>query len=238
MMNNFSEQPFGPGETPDAQLQRTTAELQRCRKDAEEFRVELSRDLRTGLNCILGFAELLEMRSSGVDRDNVQQILKAGRELLALADPKLAGVGADSSRTNQNDALKQHGCDVLYVEDSDANFTLVQHILAARPEVTLHRAECGQTAVALAFEQQPRLIFLDLNLPDIHGSEVLHLLRQRQETAKIPVVVISADALPTQIERLLAAGARDYLTKPFRIELVLAIVDEVLKETSSNAATT
>jgi DNA-binding response OmpR family regulator len=85
--------------------------------------------------------------------------------------------------------------------------------------------------LALAETHGPKLILLDLNLPDIHGSEVLRRVQQNAATTHIPVVVISADATSSQIERLLSAGARNYLTKPFSIERFLAVVDEILEET-------
>jgi CheY-like chemotaxis protein len=72
------------------------------------------------------------------------------------------------------------------------------------------------------------LILLDLNLPDMHGSEVLRLLRQDKRTETLPVVVISADATGTQIEKLLSAGARNYLTKPIDVSRFLHTVDEIL----------
>ena len=70
--------------------------------------------------------------------------------------------------------------------------------------------------------------FLDLNLPDMHGSEVLRRLQDDPATAQVPVVVLSAVATPSQIERLLTAGARNYLTKPFEIDPFLAVVDEMV----------
>jgi DNA-binding response OmpR family regulator len=82
----------------------------------------------------------------------------------------------------------------------------------------------------LATELKPQLVLLDLNLPDFPGAEVLRRLRADQSTASIPVIVISADATPSQIERLLSAGARNYLTKPFSIDMLLAVVDEALAE--------
>ena len=77
------------------------------------------------------------------------------------------------------------------------------------------------------------MILLDLNLPDMHGAEVLRRLQEQPETAGIPVVVLSADATPSQIERLLSAGARNYLTKPFDIDPFLALVDEFAVEGSA-----
>jgi CheY-like chemotaxis protein len=80
--------------------------------------------------------------------------------------------------------------------------------------------------IELARSDRPKLVLLDLNLPDLHGSEVLQILQGTDGTKDIPVVVLSANATPSQIERLLTAGARNYLTKPFDIEPFLAVVDE------------
>jgi CheY-like chemotaxis protein len=84
----------------------------------------------------------------------------------------------------------------------------------------------GRAGVETAALHNPKLILLDLNLPDIHGAEVLQLLQNASQTAHIPVVVLSANAAPSQIERLLTAGARNYLTKPFELDHFLAVLDE------------
>ena len=119
-------------------------------------------------------------------------------------------------------------CDVLYIEDDLVNFTLVERILEFRPTLKLMHARSGEIGVELAQAHRPRLILLDLNLPDMHGSEVLRRLQNEPATANVPVVVLSADATPSQIERLLTAGARNYLTKPFDIDPFLAVVDEMV----------
>jgi CheY-like chemotaxis protein len=108
------------------------------------------------------------------------------------------------------------------------NFTLVERILEFRPALRLMHARSGGDGVELAQAHHPRLILLDLNLPDMHGSEVLRQLQRQPATAEVPVVVLSADATPSQIERLLTAGARNYLTKPFDIDPFLAVVDEMV----------
>ncbi len=81
-------------------------------------------------------------------------------------------------------------------------------------------------AVPLAIENKPDLILLDLDLPDIHGTEVLMLLQNEIKTGKIPVVIISADAMPKQIEKLMNSGAKNYLTKPLDIALFLKTIDK------------
>jgi PAS domain S-box-containing protein len=117
---------------------------------------------------------------------------------------------------------------ILYVEDNLSNLELIQRLLARRPGVKLLPAMQGRIGLDLAREHHPDMILLDLRLPDIPGSEVLRRLRQDPETRGIPVVVISADATQVQIDRLLAQGARAYLTKPLDIKEFLALVNEIL----------
>ena len=114
---------------------------------------------------------------------------------------------------------------LLYIEDNQPNVELVRHILRFRPGVTLLTAPDGASGVRIARRYQPDVVLLDLNLPDLQGDEVLARLRADERTAAIPVVMISADATPRQIERLLAAGARAYLTKPLDVRRLLEIVD-------------
>jgi len=115
---------------------------------------------------------------------------------------------------------------VLYIEDNLPNVELVQHILGFRPGVTLLTAPRAEVGLRLAGRYLPDLILLDLNLPDLQGDEALARLRTDPRTAAIPVVMVSADATETQIQRLLAAGARDYLTKPLDVKRFLALLDE------------
>jgi CheY-like chemotaxis protein len=193
------------------------------------FRAELNQKLRAPLNAIIGFAELLAMRPGSATKDtDVQHILKAARDLLGIINQEL-GEGAVAERSEAKAALAPAiSCDVLYIEDDPVNFTLVERILEFRPALKLMHARCGEMGVELAQAHHPKLILLDLNLPDIHGAEVLRRLQNEPVTAKVPVVVLSADATPSQIERLLTAGARNYLTKPFDIDPFLAVVDEIV----------
>ncbi|MBM4147412.1 MAG: response regulator, partial [Nitrospira sp.] len=83
----------------------------------------------------------------------------------------------------------------------------------------------GVEATDLAKIHQPALILLDLDLPDIQGIEVLEQLLNNVSTKSIPVIVVSADAMPHQIEKLIQAGAKDYLTKPLDIVMFLQVID-------------
>jgi len=195
------------------------------------FRADLNQKLRAPLNAIIGFAELLSMRPGGsATKDaDVQHILRAARDLLGIINQELGEGGASADQSGDTAAAAAPPlCDVLYIEDDPVNFTLVERILEFRPALKLMHARSGESGVELAQAYGPKLILLDLNLPDMHGSEVLRQLQRQPATAQVPVVVLSADATPSQIERLLTAGARNYLTKPFDIDPFLAVVDEMV----------
>ncbi len=120
---------------------------------------------------------------------------------------------------------------VLYIEDNRANLGLMEDILAYRPEVQLLSAMQGAAGLELARLHNPDLILLDIHLPDMPGDEVLRQVQADPDLSATPVVVISADATATQIERLRAAGAWDYLTKPLDVPRFLALLDRILHET-------
>jgi signal transduction histidine kinase/CheY-like chemotaxis protein len=117
---------------------------------------------------------------------------------------------------------------VLYVEDNLANVRLVERVLHRRPQVTLLPAGQGSLGVDLAREHRPDLILLDSHLPDVPGAEVLRRLREDPRTARIPVVMVSADVTPGEVQRLLDAGAEAYLTKPLDVRQFLDVVDRQL----------
>jgi len=118
---------------------------------------------------------------------------------------------------------------VLYVEDNPTNVLLVERVLARRPAVRLLVATRGDQGLELAGTHHPDLILLDLHLPDTGGEQVLGRLQAEPVTQDIPVVVVSADAMADNIARLRAAGAVDYLTKPFDLAALLAVVDAIRK---------
>ena len=131
--------------------------------------------------------------------------------------------------SDQETKLAGKGGIILYIEDNFSNIELIEQIIASqRSDIKLITDTNGSKAVHLAMEYQPGLIFLDLNLPDIHGSEVLKQLLENKETKNIPIVIISADAMPRQTERLLKLGAKKYLTKPLDVAQFLTTVDEYL----------
>ena len=116
---------------------------------------------------------------------------------------------------------------ILYIEDNFPNVQLVEDILENhRPEIQLITTMFGQQAVKLVTDNLPDLILLDLDLPDMKGGDVLADLQAGDKTNSIPVVIITADATHQQIEKLMTAGASDYLIKPIDIIMFLKVVDE------------
>jgi PAS domain S-box-containing protein len=135
---------------------------------------------------------------------------------------------AESPRTDDRGLVASAGPrsrTVLYVEDNLANLKLMERILERRPSIRLISAMQGSLGVTLARDHAPDLIFLDLNLPDMTGQEMLGRLHADPRTADLPVVVISADVSDGQHARLVEAGARDFVPKPFDVERLLRIVD-------------
>ena len=225
------------GNSQDAAPADSTAENstpQEVESSADQaFRANLNHKLRTPLNAIMGYAELLALQPSGKHNlADVQQILRSARELLEVIDRELGGASETPERAAETDESTRT-CDVLYVEDDIVNFTLVERILEYRPALSLLHAPQGQLGLEMAEAFRPKLILLDLNLPDMNGADVLQRLQQEPATAGIPVVVLSANATPSHIERLLTAGAKNYLTKPFDIDPFLAVVDEFTAQPSA-----
>jgi len=120
------------------------------------------------------------------------------------------------------------GFALLYVEDNPANMALVRDIMGTLQDVTLIEATSGASGLALADEQRPDLILLDIHLPDMSGHEVLERLKANPALADIPVLALSAGALPRDINRGLEAGFFRYLTKPLELRSFLAAIDSAL----------
>ena len=114
---------------------------------------------------------------------------------------------------------------LLYVEDNPANLKLVEQLIARRPTMRLLSALDGSMGIQLARANQPEVILMDINLPGISGFEALKILRDDTETAHIPVLALSANAMPRDIEKGLEAGFFSYLTKPIKVMEFMASLD-------------
>jgi PAS domain S-box-containing protein len=120
---------------------------------------------------------------------------------------------------------------VLYVEDSPANLALVEQLIARRPDMRLLTAVNGTLGIELARASQPDLILMDIHLPGISGIEALKILREDPTTTHIPVVALSANAMPANVKKGLEAGFFRYLTKPVKVTEFMETLNTALKLT-------
>jgi len=118
------------------------------------------------------------------------------------------------------------GRSILYIEDNLSNLTLVEQLLRQVAAIQLLTAMQGRIGLDIARQHTPDLILLDLHLPDMSGAEVLAELKASEATRCIPTVIVTADATAGQLERLMNAGARDYITKPIDISHFYHVMEE------------
>jgi CheY-like chemotaxis protein len=204
---------------------------------------DFAREFRVPLASVLGFTDLLSVTYRG-DTTELNQLATAGHQLMdlvttlekaqALSLLEDEPVNPISVEAPSPAASPSHV--VLHVEDNETNFRLVARILEDRNDLSVVWAKTGIDGINQSVQKIPSLVLLDLNLPDIHGSELLHQLKNNPATKDIPVIILSADVNPTQIERMLQAGASNYLTKPFEIKRLLCLVDEALAISGESVA--
>ena len=125
---------------------------------------------------------------------------------------------------------------LLYVEDNPANLMLVEDIIARRADLQLFTAQDGISGIELARSTQPNIILMDINLPGISGINALKILQKDSLTAHIPVIALSANAIPTDIKNGLDAGFFRYLTKPIKIDEFLDTIDLAITFAAKNSA--
>jgi two-component system cell cycle response regulator DivK len=116
---------------------------------------------------------------------------------------------------------------VLVIEDNDNNMELITFILEANNYQTL-KAGTGQKGVALALQERPDFIILDIQLPDISGTEVLKMIRSSEISGSIPIIAMTSYAMAGDREKLLAAGCDEYIEKPIDPLTVMTQIEKVL----------
>ncbi|PKV46087.1 signal transduction histidine kinase [Janthinobacterium sp. 61] len=136
----------------------------------------------------------------------------------ALPRPDLAGALLDNSAP----------VTLLYVEDNPANLTLVEEIVRYCPQLQLLTATDGRLGVEMARTHLPQLILMDINLPHVNGTDALKLLRADPRTAHIPVIALTANAMPGDVERSMALGFYRYLTKPINLDEFTEAINSTL----------
>ena len=177
-------------------------------------RVSANQHLVEGAGLGLPLSKMLvELMSGVIVIDSEWQVGTRVRVQLPSADEVFARCSDGARRNNKPDDVTR----ILYVEDNAANRRLMAKALRQIGEFELHMATDGESGVELAQRLRPDIILLDIDLPGISGFDVLKLLRNAPETHAIPVIAVSAFAMPTQVDKGLQAGFVDYFTKPIDI---------------------
>lgn len=144
------------------------------------------------------------------------------------SESNLSTISSTSGRLRTYDSWSNERS-ILYIEDNPSNVKLMQEMIKLAGPIKLHIAMSGERGVELARNIKPELIILDIGLPDISGVQVKSRLQKREETRNIPVIVNSADASKSQIDRMLKMGCVDYITKPVDIGSFLEVIKKHIK---------
>lgn len=126
---------------------------------------------------------------------------------------------------------------VLYVEDNPANLALVEQLIARRPGVRFLSAADASIGIAFARSHLPDVVLMDIHLPGISGLDAMKILRTDPRTANIPIIALSANAVPRDIQHGIQAGFMDYVTKPIKVSTFMRALDSALALSRSNPHT-
>lgn len=145
----------------------------------------------------------------------------------------MASIQAPDPALQKSAPRTQHT--LLQVEDNPANADVVKQLIARRSDLILLTATSGQQGIEMACSTLPDLILMDMRLPDMSGLAAITLLHEHPASAHIPVVVLSSNAFPDEIKRCLDAGVFRYLTKPYKIDELMAVIDLALRQVVANS---
>ena len=151
-------------------------------------------------------------------------------ELKHTTEPQPADLAAGA--TAPGPAHGQAGAQsrtLLYVEDNPANLALVEALVARRTDIHLLTAIDGNAGIAIARAARPDVILMDINLAGVSGIEAMRILADDHATAHIPVIALSTNAVPGDVENGLKSGFFNYLTKPIKVIELMASLDLALR---------
>ncbi|MEO8103840.1 MAG: ATP-binding protein [Betaproteobacteria bacterium] len=190
---------------------------------------EAGQEAGTGIGLVVS-KQLVEMMGGIIGADS-----KAGAgsvfwiELPATsAPPPLAPEGERAAVPRELDVGGSAPRSVLYVEDNPANTELVRQLIARRPELCFLAESDAILGIAAAKARQPEVILMDINLPGMSGLDAMQILHSDPATSHIPIIAVSANAMPRDIEKGLKAGFFNYVTKPIRVPQLMSALDAAL----------
>ena len=211
----------GPGLTAEQQA-RLFVPFERL--DAEERQIQ-----GTGIGLALS-RRLVELMGGAIGVESEPGAGSSFWVRLPLAQPQREPASEPQSAAAPTGQAQTGAAahEILCIEDNPANLRLIESIFAGRGDIRLLSAIAPGLGLDLARMHRPALILLDINLPDMDGYAVMQCLRENEATRGIPVIAVSANAMPRDLERAKAAGFAAYLTKPLDIARLLALVDQTL----------
>lgn len=156
-------------------------------------------------------------------------------ELISINEPHFSSeVNEDEDKGQTPRFRKNRKHTLLYIEDNPANLTLVEQIFMRYPDLSLITAITGKAGVEMAIKSLPDAILMDINLPDISGFEALNMLHLNPLTSHIPVMALSASAMPRDIQKGLESGFFRYITKPIKVNDFISSLDCALEYADHN----
>ena len=117
---------------------------------------------------------------------------------------------------------------VVYVEDNPSNIAFMRGLMEDIPGIELITAPSAEIGLDVIRAHQPAVVIMDINLPGMNGFDAVKVLKSSPETAAIPVIALSAAALPRDTARSRDAGFYRYLTKPIKIDELTAVLEQLL----------
>jgi len=193
-----------------------------------------SRDVEgTGLGLVIA-KQLCEAMEGSLRVDSAVDV----GSTFTVSLPAAAGAGDSHHDTTPGElaAWSEAPFRVLYVEDNPTNVALMIAALSRSEGLIVDTAASGRAGIAAALAQQPDLILLDVDLPDMSGLEVLYEMRRHESLADVPCVAVSANAMGPEVQRALDCGFDRYLTKPFSVAKLLMLVESYRAERTSGFA--
>ena len=219
----------GPGLTP-AQLAQLFQPFNRLGREAGE-------EEGTGIGLVVT-KRLVELMGGAIGADSAVGVGSVfWIELSLTSAPELAA--REAARAAQMLPQAQKGAPartLLYVEDNPANLELVEQLVARRTDLRMMSATDGKQGIDIARSFLPEVILMDINLPGLSGIEAMQILRADPSTAHIPIIALSANAMPRDVEKGLEAGFFNYLTKPIKVDRFMSALDVALRFTQAASA--